>query len=138
MADQSPATLIDVIAFASCEPLLVSLKPKDCMFSIAEEDARAMSKGLRVDLSLAICSQKVSNWESSVKSQMQRSAVGGRREYVCWREKLVKVIARTRRSQESRDGWWEEKSRESGSRMGRPPRPPQIWPDSSTRQAMNG
>ena len=96
MADQSPATLIDVIAFASCEPLLVSLKPKDCMFSIAEEDAQAMSEGLRADLSLTICSQKVSNWESSVKCQeMQRCAVGGGREYVCWRKKLVKVIAHT-------------------------------------------
>ena len=61
MADQSPATLIDAIALRRASRCLFSLRPKDCMFSIAEEDARAMSKGLRADLALAICSQKVSN-----------------------------------------------------------------------------
>src|SRR5260370_24811951 len=36
-------------------------------------------------------------------------------------------LSRTRGSQESRDDCKEEKSREGGSRMGGPPRPPQIW-----------
>ena len=52
--------------------------------------------------------------------------------------RATRKFARMRLIKLSRELDEENNERRKESRMGRPPRPPQIWPDSSTRRAANG